>query len=98
METAGDALIETMRVRNGRIPFLSRHLARLEGSIRKLGLPTPSPAVAGPARPLAGPGWAGRRTGAVGGPGGGRGTRRRPPRGRGAARAFWQRQTHAHAS
>ncbi len=58
METAGYALIETMRVRNGRIPFLSRHLARLEGSLRQLGLPTPSPDVAGLARPFAGTGEA----------------------------------------
>ena len=53
MDTAGYALIETMRVRNGRIPFLSRHLARLEHSLQQLGLPTPAPDVAGLARPFA---------------------------------------------
>src|SRR5438132_626581 len=31
-------LIETMRVREGRIPFLSRHLARLERSLKALDL------------------------------------------------------------
>ena len=36
---AGYGLLETMRVREGRIPFLSRHLARLERSLRELGLP-----------------------------------------------------------
>ena len=37
METAGYGLIETMRVREGRIPFLERHLARLDRSLRALG-------------------------------------------------------------
>src|SRR5207244_3305261 len=41
METAGYGLIETLRVREGRIPFLERHLARLAGSIAALGLPRP---------------------------------------------------------
>jgi branched-subunit amino acid aminotransferase/4-amino-4-deoxychorismate lyase len=36
---AGYGLLETMRVRDGRIPFLPRHLARLERSLRELGLP-----------------------------------------------------------
>ena len=36
---AGYGLIETMRVREGRIPFLPRHLARVERSLRELGLP-----------------------------------------------------------
>jgi branched-subunit amino acid aminotransferase/4-amino-4-deoxychorismate lyase len=31
-----------MRVRDGRIPFLEPHLARLERSVRELGLPKPS--------------------------------------------------------
>lgn len=41
MEKAGYGLIETMRVRDGRIPFLDRHLARLERSLSELGLPRP---------------------------------------------------------
>jgi branched-subunit amino acid aminotransferase/4-amino-4-deoxychorismate lyase len=53
MDTAGYGLIETLRVRRGRIPFLAQHLARLERSLQQLGLPTPSPAVAGLARPFA---------------------------------------------
>lgn len=35
-------LIETMRVRDGRIPLLERHLARLTRSISELGLPPPT--------------------------------------------------------
>jgi branched-subunit amino acid aminotransferase/4-amino-4-deoxychorismate lyase len=35
-------LIETMRVREGSIPFLDRHLARLARSLGALGLPRPS--------------------------------------------------------
>jgi len=54
METAGYGLIETMRVREGRIPFLERHVARLERSIRELGLPGPSQGVAALVRPFAG--------------------------------------------
>ncbi|PYP56358.1 MAG: hypothetical protein DMD44_12720 [Gemmatimonadetes bacterium] len=42
MDRPGYGLIETMRVREGRIPFLPRHLARLERSLRELGLPKPS--------------------------------------------------------
>jgi branched-subunit amino acid aminotransferase/4-amino-4-deoxychorismate lyase len=38
----GVGLIETMRVREGRIPFLDRHLARLARSLEALGLPQPS--------------------------------------------------------
>ncbi len=41
VEQAGYGLIETMRVRDGRIPFLDRHLARLERSLSELGLPRP---------------------------------------------------------
>jgi branched-subunit amino acid aminotransferase/4-amino-4-deoxychorismate lyase len=41
VEQAGYGLIETMRVRAGRIPFLDRHLARLERSLSELGLPRP---------------------------------------------------------
>jgi branched-subunit amino acid aminotransferase/4-amino-4-deoxychorismate lyase len=36
------ALIETLRVREGRIPFLERHCARLTHSLAALGLPPPS--------------------------------------------------------
>ena len=41
MEQAGYGLIETMRVRDGRIPFLDRHLTRLARSLSELGLPQP---------------------------------------------------------
>jgi branched-subunit amino acid aminotransferase/4-amino-4-deoxychorismate lyase len=44
--TAGYGLIETMRVREGRIPFLERHLARLARSLEALGLPRPSQDIA----------------------------------------------------
>ena len=54
METAGYGLIETMRVREGRIPLLERHLARLERSLRELGLPRPTRDVAALVRPFAG--------------------------------------------
>src|SRR5213083_3753738 len=43
-----------MRVREGRIPFLERHLARLERSLRELGLPRPTRDVAALVRPFAG--------------------------------------------
>ena len=42
MDQPGYGLIETMRVREGHIPFLPRHLARLERSRHELGLPKPS--------------------------------------------------------
>lgn len=42
MNGPGYGLIETMRVRDGRIPFLERHLARLDRSLRELHLPRPS--------------------------------------------------------
>src|SRR6266704_3993330 len=42
-----------MRVRDGRIPFLERHLARLGHSIGELGLPKPSQDVAALVRPFA---------------------------------------------
>ncbi len=35
-------LLETMRVRDGRIPLLERHLARLTRSLSELGLPQPN--------------------------------------------------------
>ena len=38
MDDLGYGLIETLRVRDGRIPFLERHLARLERSRHELGL------------------------------------------------------------
>jgi len=34
-------LIETMRVREGRVPWLARHLARLQASLAALGTPEP---------------------------------------------------------
>ncbi len=52
----GYGLIETMRVRDGRIPFLERHLARLARSLGELGLPKPSQDVAALVRPFAGTG------------------------------------------
>ena len=39
---AGLALIETMRARGGRLPWLERHLARLHASSVALGLPPPA--------------------------------------------------------
>jgi branched-subunit amino acid aminotransferase/4-amino-4-deoxychorismate lyase len=56
MDRAGYALIETLRVRDGRIPFLDRHLARLARSLNELGLSTPRQDVAALARPFAGTG------------------------------------------
>lgn len=53
MEKAGYGLIETMRVRRGRIPFLARHLERLERSLRELGLTGPSQDVQELVRPFA---------------------------------------------
>src|SRR5436309_1103300 len=50
-----------MRVREGRIPFLERHLARLERSRRELGRPRPTRDVAALVRPLAGADEAVRR-------------------------------------
>lgn len=44
--TVPPGLIETMRVRDGRIPFLDRHLARLARSLADLGLPAPKQDVA----------------------------------------------------
>src|SRR6266571_2617179 len=58
MEHTGYGLIETMRVRAGRIPLLERHLARLERSLRELGLPRPSRDVAALVRPFSGAGEA----------------------------------------
>src|SRR5947208_5677808 len=54
MDTTGFGLIETIRVRDGRIPFLEQHLGRLDRSLRALGLPRPSQDIAGLVRPFAG--------------------------------------------
>jgi branched-subunit amino acid aminotransferase/4-amino-4-deoxychorismate lyase len=56
MDKTGYGLIETMRVRDGRIPFLERQLGRLGGSLAELGLPTPSQDVAALVQPFAGTG------------------------------------------
>src|SRR5213592_1463906 len=53
MDKAGYELIETMRVREERIPFLDRHLARLGRSLGELGLPKPSQDVPALVRPFA---------------------------------------------
>jgi branched-subunit amino acid aminotransferase/4-amino-4-deoxychorismate lyase len=54
MRTAGYELIETLRVRGGRIPFLEQHLARLARSVAALGLPRPAQDPAALLRPFAG--------------------------------------------
>lgn len=46
MEKAGYGLVETLRVRGGRIPFLACHLGRLKRSLQELGLPQPAQDVA----------------------------------------------------
>jgi len=46
-------LIETIRVRDGRIPFLDRHLARLARSLAELGLPKPNQDIAKLVTPFA---------------------------------------------
>src|SRR2546421_9869840 len=53
VDKAGYGLIETIRVREERISFLERHLARLGRSIGELGLPKPSQDVAALVRPFA---------------------------------------------
>lgn len=53
MEKAGYGLIETLRVREGRIPLLARHLGRLKRSLEELGLPEPAQDVAALLGPLA---------------------------------------------
>src|SRR5256886_3558239 len=53
MDKAGYGLIETIRVREERIPFLERHLARLGRSLGELGLPKPSQDVPALVRPFA---------------------------------------------
>src|SRR2546426_5020794 len=58
MDTTGFGLIETIRVRDGRIPFLEQPLGRLDRSLRELGLPRPSQDIAALVRPFAGTGEA----------------------------------------
>jgi branched-subunit amino acid aminotransferase/4-amino-4-deoxychorismate lyase len=53
VDKAGYGLIETVRVRDGRLPFLERHLARLGRSLGGLGLPKPSQDVVALVRPFA---------------------------------------------
>src|SRR5438876_8187198 len=53
MDQPGYGLIETMRVREGRIPFLSRHLARLERSLNELDLAKPAHDLAALVTPFA---------------------------------------------
>jgi para-aminobenzoate synthetase/4-amino-4-deoxychorismate lyase len=47
-------LIETMRAREGRLPWLGRHLARLRASVATLGFVAPPPDIAELARTAAG--------------------------------------------
>ena len=54
MDTSGYGLIETLRVREGTIPFLERHLARLHRSLAELGLRQPDRDVAALVQPFAG--------------------------------------------
>jgi len=54
MERVG--LIETMRVYEGRIPFLERHLARLARSLEALGMPRPPGDLAALVTPFSGTG------------------------------------------
>ena len=56
MDRAGYGLIETMRVRDGRIPFLDGHLARLARSVADLGLPRPTQDIAALVAPFSGTG------------------------------------------
>jgi len=56
VDKAGYGLIETMRVRDGRIPFLDRHLARLARSVAELGLPRPTQDIAALVAPFSGTG------------------------------------------
>jgi len=53
MASVGYGLIETMRVCDGRIPLLERHLARLARSLSELGLARPSQDVAALVSPFA---------------------------------------------
>ncbi len=58
MDKIGYGLVETMRVHDGRIPFLERHLARLGRSLGELGLPKPSQDIVALVQPFAGIGEA----------------------------------------
>lgn len=58
MDKAGYGLIETMRVRDGRIALLQGHLARLGRSLGELGLPKPSQDVVALVQPFAATGEA----------------------------------------
>jgi len=58
MAQIASGLIETIRVREGRLPFLARHLARLERSRAALGLAAPARDVTELVRPFAGMGEA----------------------------------------
>src|SRR5204862_6442764 len=58
MDKAGYGLLETMRVHDGRIPFLHRHLARLARSVAELGLPRPKQDIAALVAPFSGTGHA----------------------------------------
>ena len=58
MDKAGYGLIETMRVRDGRIALLQGHLARLGRSLGQLGLPKPSQDVVALVQPFAATGEA----------------------------------------
>jgi branched-subunit amino acid aminotransferase/4-amino-4-deoxychorismate lyase len=49
-------LIETIRARGRRLPWLARHLARLRASVVALGAPDPPPDVPGLVRFAVGPG------------------------------------------
>src|SRR5438552_9643192 len=53
VDKAGYGLIETIRVREERIPSLDRHLARLGRSLAELGLPKPSQDIPALVRPFA---------------------------------------------
>ncbi len=59
MTRGGEALIETMRVRGGGLPFLQRHLARLRASLKALGRSGPAADLAELARTGAIPAEAG---------------------------------------
>jgi branched-subunit amino acid aminotransferase/4-amino-4-deoxychorismate lyase len=58
VDKAGYGLIETMRVRDGRIALLQGHLARLGRSLGELGLPKPSQDVVALVQPFAATGEA----------------------------------------
>jgi len=58
VDKIGYGLVETMRVHDGRIPFLERHLARLGRSLGELDLPKPSQDIVALVQPFAGIGEA----------------------------------------